>query len=563
MSLRRVSFPAVVAATLVLGTLPAAAQNQHDMTFHTVPPCTVVDTRVAGGAFAANETRTYNVVGVINLTSQGGSSTNGCGVPGWSNNIAQVQAVELAISGISASSSTGYISANAADQPMAGAVVNLNSTAPAVTNTSPVALATTPGGGDLKVFVAFAAAHVLVRVVGYYTRPVQTVWVRPVPGDFTASGTALLNAVAGITNASATKPYVVKVEPGIYDLGTATLNMKSYVDIEGSGQRATIIQGPGAADFSIAVVNADASSELRDLQVKSTCGATDAVAVPILISTTNTNVSRVTVTASGPSSCSLWGLRLVDMTGEINDVTVELSGGGIGQGITLKAFAAPKIHRAHITVTSPSNTGYGFLATESSSFPEIEEARVEVSGGTAGFGFWQDNTAFTASEIRGSTFIVSTPSGTAKGVYFRGSSLRISRSTIRASGATSYGIDSSGTTLAAIDNSEIAGATATVTGGGINIGGSKLDGGAATEPRALVCGVRATRSPPALPAPSRISLGNAQTPAPQGFSALPLEERGAVRDRLAGANLIHSRASSTLAPSGLCSGYQRLRRKNT
>lgn len=48
-------------------------------------------------------------------------------------------------------------------------------------------------------------------------------------------------AIDSITNASATNPYVVKVMPGIYDLGTASIQMKSYVDIEGSGAENTVI----------------------------------------------------------------------------------------------------------------------------------------------------------------------------------------------------------------------------------------------------------------------------------------------------------------------------------
>jgi hypothetical protein len=55
---------------------------------------------------------------------------------------------------------------------------------------------------------------VVIRVVGYYSKAVQTVYIHPVPGDHTASGTRLINALAGITNASATKRYVVKLERG-------------------------------------------------------------------------------------------------------------------------------------------------------------------------------------------------------------------------------------------------------------------------------------------------------------------------------------------------------------
>lgn len=49
------------------------------------------------------------------------------------------------------------------------------------------------------------------------------------------------SAINSITNASATNPYVVKVMPGVYDLGTGSLQMKEYVDLEGSGPEATLI----------------------------------------------------------------------------------------------------------------------------------------------------------------------------------------------------------------------------------------------------------------------------------------------------------------------------------
>lgn len=48
-------------------------------------------------------------------------------------------------------------------------------------------------------------------------------------------------AINSITNASATNPYLVKVMPGTYDLGTGSIQMKEYVDVEGSGPDSTII----------------------------------------------------------------------------------------------------------------------------------------------------------------------------------------------------------------------------------------------------------------------------------------------------------------------------------
>ncbi|MBI4710219.1 MAG: hypothetical protein HY759_03830 [Nitrospirae bacterium] len=78
--------------------------------------------------------------------------------------------------------------------------------------------------------------------IGFYRRVVV---VAPSGGDFTSP----VDAVNSITDASATNPYLVKIMPGVYDLGGNGIQMKSYVDIEGSGENITkIIGGIGGAD---------------------------------------------------------------------------------------------------------------------------------------------------------------------------------------------------------------------------------------------------------------------------------------------------------------------------
>jgi hypothetical protein len=76
----------------------------------------------------------------------------------------------------------------------------------------------------------------------------RTVLVRP-KATPAASGNALKAAVAGITSAAADKQYLVKVEPGLYDLGTSKLQMKAFVDIEGSGMGTTTITRSGGVDW--------------------------------------------------------------------------------------------------------------------------------------------------------------------------------------------------------------------------------------------------------------------------------------------------------------------------
>ncbi len=68
----------------------------------------------------------------------------------------------------------------------------------------------------------------------------RTVVVSPVGTD-AQNGSALLSALSGITDAAATKPYLLYIEPGTYDLGTSTLQMKQHVDIQGAGELKTLI----------------------------------------------------------------------------------------------------------------------------------------------------------------------------------------------------------------------------------------------------------------------------------------------------------------------------------
>ena len=58
-------------------------------------------------------------------------------------------------------------------------------------------------------------------------------------GTALQNGAALLAALSGISGASATNPYLLKIEPGVYDMGSNGLSLLPYVDVEGSGEGVT------------------------------------------------------------------------------------------------------------------------------------------------------------------------------------------------------------------------------------------------------------------------------------------------------------------------------------
>jgi hypothetical protein len=83
----------------------------------------------------------------------------------------------------------------------------------------------------------FPSSVLPAQSTGEYT---HTVIVHP-NKDRVVAGQQLSEAVAHIGNPSATNPYLVKVEPGIDDLGTSSLFMRPFVDLEGSGEGVTTI----------------------------------------------------------------------------------------------------------------------------------------------------------------------------------------------------------------------------------------------------------------------------------------------------------------------------------
>ena len=73
----------------------------------------------------------------------------------------------------------------------------------------------------------------------------------------------LREALAGIVDNSASRPYSIYVEPGIYDCGFQPLSITSYVKVGGAGPGYTILKG--AVDVSFVVM--DEASELAHLTI--------------------------------------------------------------------------------------------------------------------------------------------------------------------------------------------------------------------------------------------------------------------------------------------------------
>lgn len=81
----------------------------------------------------------------------------------------------------------------------------------------------------------------------------------------------LRSAMASIGDASETKRYLIKVLPGVYEMGPPAVEVKAYVDIEGSGKDVTKILhwSDGTSQGGVIWFRSTTPNELRDITLES------------------------------------------------------------------------------------------------------------------------------------------------------------------------------------------------------------------------------------------------------------------------------------------------------
>jgi hypothetical protein len=173
-----------------------------------------------------------------------------------------------------------------------------------------------------------------IVIGGDYTDIGTIVVITPNPGNPTANGTALLNNLADITG-GVNNPYLIKLGPGIYDIGTSSLQMKQYVDVEGSGENTTTITG-NIDSYSSGVVLGANNAEIRFLTVQNIGGGSYAYALftnglDILLEPSTFKMTHMTASASGGTHNA--GVVNASSSPTMTNVTASASGGTESDGV--------------------------------------------------------------------------------------------------------------------------------------------------------------------------------------------------------------------------------------
>lgn len=142
----------------------ALGDADKDLVFVPVTPCRIIDTRVAGGAIAANTVRSFDVTSISSYAAQGGDNSN-CNGVGAAGSFAAA-AINFTVV---TPSIAGYMTAFpfGGTQPLAATV---NYVAGDIRgNFSVVKLDQGASANELSVYT-FAQTHLVADIVGYYIR---------------------------------------------------------------------------------------------------------------------------------------------------------------------------------------------------------------------------------------------------------------------------------------------------------------------------------------------------------------------------------------------------------
>lgn len=190
------------------------------------------------------------------------------------------------------------------------------------------------------------------------------------------NGAALAAAIAGITDNSAARRYLIKLEPGVYDQGTFGYFTKPYVDLEGSGRATTLVRGSG----NQAVINVVANSEVRELSIFHTGGVGTAGA--LWFASGPSAARRIVGAATG----ALTQTRPLGVAALADDIVIEDAAftataiAGTGLGGQIQTDAKVVIRRSQLVASGPGNV---WALSSSSTKVIVEDSTFEASSTTA------------------------------------------------------------------------------------------------------------------------------------------------------------------------------------
>jgi pectin methylesterase-like acyl-CoA thioesterase len=264
--------------------------------------------------------------------------------------------------------------------------------------------ASTVGGKTVAQIVSSASPH-LARVIWVANAGGQSS-----PGVFTS----LKAALASITDNDATHRYLIRIAPGTYT-ETGGVNLKNYVDVEGSGEDSTTITcACGSAtspevDGSSAVMRAGpgmSTGQVRFLTVSNTGPNTYSTG---LWTQTGLGVSFLHVTANASGAVGAYGMFNVNSSAQFDTVTAHANAFGGTQSFAFSNFGGLVTIRHSRLMAEDGADSIG-LWNHNAFNPVIDDLDIYALGGTRSSGVLDDG----IGDVKLSNLTVETEGGAAK-----------------------------------------------------------------------------------------------------------------------------------------------------
>lgn len=193
--------------------------------------------------------------------------------------------------------------------------------------------------------------------------------------------------------------YLIKIEPGTYNLGNTALALQPYVDVEGSGPstdlRATVNDSANGA------VNGSDHAVLRSLSVTNTGGAGEVVSAIYSEGNTSFLIDRVSALAQG--GYEGFGLRVISSSPRVESSVLKADGAfSFSYGLfEFGATSVVTVNSSEIAATNGRWSYGAFVLTPGAKFT----AQWSVfSGGDLSVVNHATNTKLAASQLNGAHF---------------------------------------------------------------------------------------------------------------------------------------------------------------
>ena len=325
----------------------------------------------------------------------------------------------------------------------------------------------------------------LVTASGWsQTPPFNRTVIVPATGNASADGTALLTALGGLSPApSYANRWLVKLEPGIYNVGSTPVVMQAYVDIEGSGLVETMIKGSIGPDITLlkGVVQGASSSEIRELTILCASSASQETCQGMSLMEANPRLTDLRILVQGAGTGSHWGIRTYNSAPKLDrvQILVKAPSSANSYGIVYGGTSTMVIDRSSVVARDGSTDNIGILFKEDTSYSPIKNSSVTAIGGTTA-GAIMYLQSYSTQNLLIDNVIISAhgASGRSVGIGTFDNFLPETKVWIR--GGRVFGASEAVNLPGArvhLTNTEASGPTNTVIGNNVRIGSTFLDGG--------------------------------------------------------------------------------------